>query len=75
MNVDALAEGEDLDMEVSRAQFNKLCKPYFDKTLKITEETLKRAKLKITDIDEIVMVGGSSRIPAVKEAIENYFNK
>lgn len=60
---------------MTRTDFNKITSELVDRSIKCAETALKKAKLKKTDIDEIILVGGSTRIPAVQEAIEKFFNK
>jgi len=55
---------------LSRAQFENLVKEYIDKSIKLVEETLKGAKLEPKDIEEIVLVGGQTRTPAIQEAVK-----
>ena len=74
IDIDSLAEGEDLEVNITRAKFEDLCKQYFDECLKCVEETLNLAKLKKSEIDEVILVGGSTRIPKVQEMIKKYFN-
>lgn len=62
-----------LDMEMTRAKFEALTKVLTDRTIPPVEKALQDAKLTTKDIDEIILVGGSTRIPAVQEIIKNYF--
>ncbi|MBC6471813.1 MAG: molecular chaperone DnaK [Hormoscilla sp. GM102CHS1] len=62
-----------LEMELSRAKFEELSKDLIEGTLKPMTQALKDCDRKKEDIDRIIMVGGSIRIPAVQEAIKNYF--
>ncbi|MBU2635287.1 molecular chaperone DnaK [Patescibacteria group bacterium] len=64
-----------LFFKLSRAQFQDLVKEYIEKSIKLVEETLKGAKLKPKDIEEIVLVGGQTRTPAIQEAVKNLFGK
>lgn len=61
--------------KLSRAQFEGLVKEYIDKSVELVKETLKQAKLEPKDIEEIVLVGGQIRMPAIQEAVKNLFNK
>ena len=70
-----LAEGKDFNITISRPEFEDMCKTHFDKLIPVVEDTLKDAKLTKDKIDDIVLVGGSTRIPKVNEIIKNYFNK
>ena len=62
-----------IGMEFSREEFNKLTKDLVDSTTEKIDEALKAAKLKEKDIDTVLLVGGSSRIPAVRELVEKKF--
>jgi molecular chaperone DnaK len=61
-----------LEMELSRAKFEELVKHLIDATLDPMEQALKDADLGIDGIDRILLVGGSTRIPAVQEAVRRY---
>ena len=73
LDVDALAEGEDLQITISRPEFEDLCMESFNKCVKPIEDALKDANLKKEDISDIVLVGGSTRIPKIQEIVQNYF--
>ncbi|MBW4579200.1 MAG: molecular chaperone DnaK [Tildeniella nuda ZEHNDER 1965/U140] len=63
-----------LEMELNRSTFEELVSHLVEGTIKPTEQALKDSDLTITDIDRILLVGGSTRIPAVQDAIRKYFN-
>ncbi|MEA5463106.1 molecular chaperone DnaK [Leptothoe sp. PORK10 BA2] len=63
-----------LEAELSRNQFEELAKPLVAATLEPVAQALKDAELTPDDIDRILLVGGSTRIPAVQKAITDYFN-
>lgn len=74
-NVDLSFIGQQsVSVRVSRAKFNSLCSTLFKKCLDPVEKVLSDAKKQKQDVDEIVMVGGSSRIPKVQETISDFFN-
>ncbi len=75
IDIDTLAEGEDFNITISRPEFEDMCKTHFEKLIPIVEDTLKDANLTKERIDDIVLVGGSTRIPKIQEIIKNYFNK
>ena len=75
IDLDALAEGEDFNITISRPEFEDMCKTHFDKLIPVVVQTLEDAKLTKERIDDIVLVGGSTRIPKVNEIIIDYFNK
>jgi molecular chaperone DnaK len=64
-----------LVVKLSRAKFEQLADSLIKRTLKPCEDALKDAGLKTTDIDEVILVGGSTRIPAIQEAVEKFFGK
>jgi molecular chaperone DnaK len=64
-----------LDMSLTRAQFDKLTEDLIDKTMGPMKQAMKDAKLSPTDIDRVILVGGSTRIPAVQNAIKRYLGK
>ncbi len=64
-----------LNYDLSRAEFNKMTAHLIEKSLEPCKLALQDAKLTTSDIDEVILVGGSTRIPAVKEAVEKFFGK
>jgi len=62
-------------LKLSRAKFEDLVKEYIDKSIKLVEEALSGAKLAPGDIEEIVLVGGQTRIPAIQSAVKELFGK
>ncbi|MDR1830545.1 MAG: molecular chaperone DnaK, partial [Candidatus Fibromonas sp.] len=64
-----------LDLTLTRAKFDQLTAPLVERTLGLVRKALEDAKLKTAEIDEVVLVGGSIRIPAVQEAVKNLFGK
>lgn len=60
---------------ITRAKFEELIKPIVEKTVGPCKQALKDAKLQLKDIDHVVLVGGTTRIPHVREVIENIFGK
>ena len=74
IEVDSLMDGVDYNTNLSRAKFESLADNVFQRTLKPLEQLLKDAKMGKSDIDEIVLVGGTTRIPKVQELLSSYFN-
>eukprot|EP01065_Artemidia_motanka_P035376 TRINITY_DN43299_c0_g1_i1.p1 TRINITY_DN43299_c0_g1~~TRINITY_DN43299_c0_g1_i1.p1 ORF type:complete len:714 (+),score=249.59 TRINITY_DN43299_c0_g1_i1:207-2144(+) len=74
IEVDGLSEGVDFSETVTRAKFEELSMDLFKGCLKPVESVLKDAGLKKSDIDHVVLVGGSTRIPKVRELLRQYFN-
>ena len=60
---------------LSRSKFEQLTKDLVNRTITCAKKALKNANLKPSDIDEVVLVGGSTRIPAIQEAVENFIGK
>jgi len=60
---------------LTRAKFEQMTSFLVEKTIKCCKTALNSAKVKVEEIDEVVLVGGSTRIPAVQEAVENFFKK
>ena len=71
--VDNFYNEETLCITVTRAKFEELSKALFAKLTHPIEEVINKANLGITDIKEVVLVGGSTRIPKIKEILTNYF--
>ena len=64
-----------LSLDLSKAEFNRMTADLVERSIEPCRKALKDAKLNPGDIDEILLVGGSTRIPAVQEAVEKYFGK
>ena len=64
-----------LSVEVSRSDFESLLEPYLARTEKAIDKALRRADCEIGDIDNVLLVGGSTRIPAVRELVERKMRK
>jgi len=73
VEIDSLFDGVDYNVTITRARFEALCADYFKDTLLPVEKVLKDAKMSKSDIHEVVLVGGSTRIPKVQELIKNFF--
>jgi len=74
VEIESLTDGEDFSETLTRAKFEELNNDLFRKTLTPLANVLKDSGLKKTDIHEIVLVGGSTRIPKVQELIKDFFN-
>eukprot|EP00121_Abeoforma_whisleri_P000066 Awhi_evm2s63 len=73
IEVDALFEGEDFRLSVTRAKFEELCASLFTGTLKPVEQVLKDAGVEKDAVDEVVLVGGSTRVPKIQSLLQDYF--
>jgi L1 cell adhesion molecule like protein len=74
IEVDSLAEGVDFSIPVTRAKFEQLCDHHFRNCMKPVEQVMKDSKYSKNEITDIVLVGGSSRIPRVQQLLREYFN-
>ncbi|KAI9795261.1 MAG: ATPase with role in protein import into the ER [Piccolia ochrophora] len=73
IEIEAFHNGNDFSETLTRAKFEELNVDLFKKTLKPVEQVLKDAKVKKSEIHDIVLVGGSTRIPKVQALLEEYF--
>ncbi len=64
-----------LERTLTRAKFEQLADKLFDNTIKPCRDALKAAKLTVDDIDEVILVGGSTRIPKVQEIVQEFFKR
>jgi len=74
IEIDSLFEGVDFYTSITRARFEELCADLFRGTLEPVEKALRDAKMDKNQIHEIVLVGGSTRIPKVQKLLEDFFN-
>jgi len=74
IEIESFFKGKDFSETLSRAKFEELNNDLFRKTLKPVEQVLKDAGLKKNEVDDIVLVGGSTRIPKVQTLLEDFFN-
>ena len=79
INLPFITQGEDgpkhLDLTLTRAKFNEMTADLVEATMEPVRKALKDSELSVGDIDKVLMVGGSSRIPAVQEAIKKFTGK
>jgi heat shock protein 5 len=73
IEIEAFHNGDDFSETLTRAKFEELNMDLFKKTLKPVEQVLKDAKVKKSEVDDIVLVGGSTRIPKVQALLEEFF--
>ncbi|CCC70328.1 hypothetical protein NCAS_0E02580 [Naumovozyma castellii] len=74
VEIDSLFEGVDFYTSITRARFEELCADLFRSTLDPVEKVLRDAKLDKSQIDELVLVGGSTRIPKIQKLVTDFFN-
>jgi cell division ATPase FtsA len=67
-------KNNNLRLEITRETFNNECEDLYQKIIKILDKALLEAKFKEDNIDEVVLIGGSSRIPKIKQLLENKFS-
>lgn len=60
---------------LTRAKFEQLIDSFVEKTINVCKQAMKESEFKVSDIDEIILVGGTTRIPAIQEAVKKYFGK
>ena len=74
IEIDSLFDGIDFNTSITRARFEDLCGDFFRNTLVPVEKVLKDSGISKNKVDEIVLVGGSTRIPKIQSILKNYFN-
>ncbi|CAP36717.2 Protein CBG19479 [Caenorhabditis briggsae] len=74
VEVESLVDGIDFKSKITRAKFEELCADLFQKTLEPVERALKDSEIDKTKIDEIVLVGGSSKVPKIQKLLRDFFN-
>ena len=74
VEVESLFDGTDLCETLTRAKFEELCNDLFQKAMEPVSQVLKDAKIDRSKVDEVVLVGGSTRIPKVQKLLSDYFN-
>jgi len=74
IEIDSLFEGIDFYTSITRARFEELCADLFRGTLEPVEKALRDAKMDKSSIDEMVLVGGSTRIPKIQKLLSDFFN-
>jgi heat shock protein 5 len=72
--IEGLIDGIDFEETLTRARFEELCADLFKKTITPVQQVLDDASMKKSEIDEIVLVGGSTRIPKVQQLMKDFFN-
>lgn len=74
IEIEAFHQGKDFSETLTRAKFEELNNDLFKKTLKTVEQVLKDAKVRKAEVNDIVLVGGSTRIPKVQQLLEEFFD-
>jgi len=74
IEIDSLYDGVDFNSTVTRARFEDLCMDYFKKCMDPVEKVLRDSKISKGEVDEVVLVGGSTRIPKIQSMLSDFFN-
>lgn len=74
LEIDSLCNGIDFVSSITRARFEELCGDIFKRTMDPVDKVLIDGKIDKNDIDEIILVGGSTRIPKIQKMLSDYFN-
>ena len=74
VEIDSLIEGIDFYTSITRARFEELCQDLFRSTMEPVEKVLRDAKIDKSKVHEIVLVGGSTRIPKIQKLVTDFFN-
>lgn len=74
IEIDSLYDGIDYFSSLTRARFEELCSDVFKRTMDPVDKVLQDGKIAKGDIDEIILVGGSTRIPKIQKMLSDYFN-
>jgi len=73
IEIDSLHDGQDFSTTITRAKFENLCDDLFRLTMAPVEQVLRDSKLAKSNIDEVVLVGGSTRIPKIQQLLTDFF--
>jgi L1 cell adhesion molecule like protein len=74
IEIDSLHKGIDFYTSITRARFEELCQYLFDKTLESVKKVIRDSKIDKNNVHEIVLVGGSTRIPRIVQLVSDFFN-
>jgi L1 cell adhesion molecule like protein len=74
IEIDALLDGVDFNSTITRAKFESLCEDLFKKAMNPVEQVLRDSKIAKSNINEVVLVGGSTRIPKIQQLLSEFFN-
>jgi heat shock 70kDa protein 1/2/6/8 len=75
IEIECLHDGVDFSTSITRARFELLCQDLFDSTIEPIQEALDAAGMDKSEIDEVVMVGGSTRIPKIQQLVSEFFER
>ena len=74
IEIDSLYDGKDFYSSITRARFEEVCSDIFARTMAPVEKVLQDAKVGKSEIDDIILVGGTTRIPKIQQLLSEYFN-
>ncbi|PAV73996.1 hypothetical protein WR25_00483 [Diploscapter pachys] len=74
VNLD-INDNTSVNVKISRSKFNQLCKDLFDKAMRMVEKALRTAQISAEQIDNVILVGGSTRIPRIQELLSHKFGQ
>ncbi|KIM28920.1 hypothetical protein M408DRAFT_23148 [Serendipita vermifera MAFF 305830] len=74
IEIESLSDGIDFYTSITRARFEELCRDLFRETIEPIEKVLRDLKLEKSSVDEIVLVGGSTRIPGIRKLVSDFFD-
>jgi L1 cell adhesion molecule like protein len=74
LEIESFFEGVDFTASITRARFEELCSDIFRRTLEPVEKVIRDAKIDKGSINEIILVGGSTRIPKIQQMLQEFFN-
>merc|ERR1712232_1501225 len=74
ISIESIIDGIDFNESITRAKFEELCQSLFKKTLKPVKQVLEDSGFKKSQIDDVVLVGGSTRIPKIQQLLKDFFN-
>ena len=74
IEIDSLFDGVDFMSTITRARFEEMCVEVFRRTMEPVEKVLQDAKVSKGDVDEVILVGGTTRIPKIQKMLSDYFN-
>jgi len=75
IEIDSLYEGIDFNSSITRARFEELNMHFFQACMRPVEKVLMDAKVSKAEVDEVLLIGGSTRIPKIQQMVRDYFNK
>lgn len=75
IEIDSLYDGIDFSLDITKNKFEMLCENNFNKCMDLVKNVLINANMSKNNIDDVVLIGGSTRIPKIRELLKNYFNK